>query len=205
LKIRSIESTYAVGGKRPLHVGVRVLRLWLLLCPWSREAAGKGGRRRLRSRCRGGARGRRWVARKERNLYDPGVVHDGGVPHSSSDDRVVRALVLPKPSGKALLPRGRCEQHDISQHVVLRIKLETHVIMKSHMNVICLQYRSLLCVGGLVSAHRVRHVWQDPVVVRDRWRWRGSRHVRHPCPHPREVPLKVERTLMSPRGGGGGE
>jgi hypothetical protein len=28
--------------------------------------------------------------------------------------------VLLKPPGKALLPRGRCEPHDISQHVVLR-------------------------------------------------------------------------------------
>jgi hypothetical protein len=37
----------------------------------------------------------------------------------------------------------------------------------------------------------IRRVRQDPVVVRDRWRWRGSRHVRHPCPHPRDVPLKV--------------
>jgi hypothetical protein len=125
---------------------VRALRLWLLLCPRSREAADKGGRRRLRSPCRGGARGRRWVARKERNLYGPGVVHDGGVPHGSNDDPIVCALVLLRPPGKALLPRGRCEPHNISQHVMLRTKLETHVIMKSHMNVICLQYRSLpLC------------------------------------------------------------
>jgi hypothetical protein len=42
------------------------------------------------------------VARKERNLYGPGVVHDGGVPHGSSDDPVVRALVLLRPPGKAL-------------------------------------------------------------------------------------------------------
>jgi hypothetical protein len=28
-------------------------------------------------------------------------------------------------------------------------------------------------------------------VVRDRWQWRGSRHVRHPHPRPQEVPLKV--------------
>jgi hypothetical protein len=46
--------------------------------------------------------------------------------------------------GKALLPRGRCEPHDLSKHVVLLGKLGTHVIMKSHMNVICFQYRSLL-------------------------------------------------------------
>jgi hypothetical protein len=125
---------------------VRALRLWLLLCRRSREAAGTGGRRRLRSRCRGGARGRRWVARKERNFYGPGVIHDGEVPHGSSDNPVVRALVLPRPPGKAWLHRARCEPHDISQHVVLRTKLETHVIMKSHMNVIFLQYRSLpLC------------------------------------------------------------
>jgi hypothetical protein len=86
------------------------------------------------------------VAWKERNLYDPGVVHDGGVPHGSSDDLVVRALVLLRPPGKAPLPHGRCKPHDLSKHVVLLKKLETHVIMKIHMNVICLQYRSLpLC------------------------------------------------------------
>jgi hypothetical protein len=39
--------------------------------------------------------------------------------------------------------------------------------------------------------HRVRRVRQDPVVVRDKWRWRGSRHVRHPRPRSWEVPLKV--------------
>jgi hypothetical protein len=143
VKIRSTESTCGGGNKWPLHVGVRALRLWLVLCPRSREAAGKCGRRRLQSRCRGGAQGRHWVARKERNLYGPGVVHDGGVPHGSSEDPVVRALVLLRPPGKALLPRGRCEPHDISEHVMLRTKLETHVIMKSHMNVIYLQYRSL--------------------------------------------------------------
>jgi hypothetical protein len=86
------------------------------------------------------------VVWKERNLYGPGVVHDGGVPHGSSDDPLVRAPVLLRPLGEALLPRGRCEPHDLSQHVVLHTKLETHVIIKSHMNVICLQYRSLpLC------------------------------------------------------------
>jgi hypothetical protein len=78
------------------------------------------------------------VAREERNLYGPGEVHDGGVPHGSNFDPVVRALVLLRPPGEALLPRGRCEPHDISQHVVLCKKIETHVIMKSHMNVICL-------------------------------------------------------------------
>jgi hypothetical protein len=146
LKIRSTESTCAGWSKRPLHVGVRAPRLWVLLCPRSREPAGKGGRRRLRSRCRGGARGRRWVARKERNLYGPGVVHDGGVPHDRISDHLVRAPVLLRPPGEALPHHGRCEPHDLSQHVVLRTKLETHIIMKSHMNVICLQYRSLpLC------------------------------------------------------------
>jgi hypothetical protein len=110
------------------------------------EPTDKGGRRRLRNRCRGGARGRCWVARKERNLYGPDVVHDSGVPHGRIDDPLVRAPVLLRPPGEALLPRGRCESHDLSQHVVLRTKLEIHVIMKSHMNVICLQYRSLpLC------------------------------------------------------------
>jgi hypothetical protein len=78
------------------------------------------------------------VARKERNLYSPGVVHDGRVPHGSIDDPVVRALVLQRPPGKALLPRGRCEPHDLGKHIVVLTKLETHVIMKSHMNVICL-------------------------------------------------------------------
>jgi hypothetical protein len=54
--------------------------------------------------------------------------------------------VLLRPQGEALLPRGRCEPHDISQHVMLHTKLETHVIMKCHMNVIFLQYCSLpLC------------------------------------------------------------
>jgi hypothetical protein len=28
-------------------------------------------------------------------------------------------------------------------------------------------------------------------VVRERWQWRGSRHVHHPRPRPREVPLKL--------------
>jgi hypothetical protein len=98
------------------------------------------------------------VAWKERNLYDPSVVHDGGVPHGSSDDPVVRALVLLRPPGEALLPRGRCEPPDFSQHVVLRTKLETHVIMKSHMNVICLQYRSLpLCRGSGLCASGTSH------------------------------------------------
>jgi hypothetical protein len=68
------------------------------------------------------------VARKERNLNGPGVVHDGGVPHGGSEDPVVRALVLLRPPGKALLHRGRCELHDLSKHVVLLRKLGTHVI-----------------------------------------------------------------------------
>jgi hypothetical protein len=86
------------------------------------------------------------VVQKERNLYDPGVVHDSGVPHGRSDDPLIRAPVLLRPLGEALPHRDRWEPHDLSQHVVLRTKLETHVLMKSHMNVICLQYRSLpLC------------------------------------------------------------
>jgi hypothetical protein len=49
-------------------------------------------------------------------------------------------LVADKPSEQA------GEPHDLSHHVVLHTKLETDVIIKSHMNVICLQYRSLpLC------------------------------------------------------------
>jgi hypothetical protein len=157
----------------------------MLLYPRSREPAGKGSRRLLRRRCRGGARGRRWVARKERNLYGSGVVHDGGVPHGRSEDPLVRAPVLLRPPGEALPDRRRCEPHDLSQRVVLRTKLETRVLMKSHMNLICLQYRSLPCVGGLASAHWIDCVQQDPVVVRDKWRWWGSRHVRHPRPRPR--------------------
>jgi hypothetical protein len=153
LKIRSTESTYTRWSKRSLHVGMWGLRLWVLLYPRSREPAGKGGRHRLRSRCRGGARGRRWVARKERNLYGPDVVHDGGVPHGRSEDPLVRAPVLLWPPGEALPDRGRCEPHDLSQRVVLRTKLETHVLMKSHMNVICLQYHSLpLCRRSGLSA-----------------------------------------------------
>jgi hypothetical protein len=77
------------------------------------------------------------------NLYGPIIVPDGGVPHGSIDDPVVHALVELSPPSKALLPRGRCGPHDLSMHVVLLTKLVTHVIMKSHMNVICLQYRSL--------------------------------------------------------------
>jgi hypothetical protein len=48
---------------------------------------------------------------------------------------------------------------------MLLTKLEIHVIMKNYMNV-----RSIVayrCVGGLVSAHRVRGFWQDPVVLQD--------------------------------------
>jgi hypothetical protein len=51
--------------------------------------------------------------RKERNLYGPGVVHDDGVPHGRSEDPLVRAPVLLR--------------HDLSQRVVLRTKLETHI------------------------------------------------------------------------------
>jgi hypothetical protein len=108
------------------------------------------------------------VARKERNLYGPGVVHDGGVPHGRSENPLVRALVLLRPPGEALPDHGRCEPHDLSQHVVLCIKLETHVLMKSHMNVIWLQYRSLPMCWWSGSAHRVGRVRQDPVVVQGR-------------------------------------
>jgi hypothetical protein len=137
---------------------VRALCLWVLLYARSREPAGKGGCHRLRSRCRGGARGRRWVAWKERNLYGPGVVHDGGVPHGRNDDPLIRAPVLLSPPGEAPPHRGRCEPHDLGQHVVLRTKLETHVLMKSHMNVICLQYHSLPLCGrsGLGAPGRSR-------------------------------------------------
>jgi hypothetical protein len=74
------------------------------------------------------------VARKERNLYGLGVVHDSGIPHGRSEDPLVRAVVLLRPPGVALPDRVRCEPRDLSQHVVLRTKLETHVLMKSHMN-----------------------------------------------------------------------
>jgi hypothetical protein len=63
------------------------------------------------------------VARKERNLGGPGVVHNGGVPHGSIDDPVVHALVLLRPPGKALLPHRRCETDDLSKHVVLVTKI----------------------------------------------------------------------------------
>jgi hypothetical protein len=185
LKIRSTESTYAGWSKRPLHVGVRALRMWVLLYPRSREPAGKGGRRWLRSCCQGGARGRRWVARKERNLYGPGIVHDGEVPHGRSEDPLVRAPVLLRPPREALPHCDRCEPHDLSQRVVLRTKLETHVLMKSHMNVICLQYRSLPPCrrSGLGAPGRSRPAGPcrgpGQVVVA------GSRHVRHPRPRPR--------------------
>jgi hypothetical protein len=74
------------------------------------------------------------VARKERNLYGPGVVHDGEIPHGRSEDTLVRVAVLLRPPGVALPDRARCEPRDLSQRVVLRTKLETHVSMKSHMN-----------------------------------------------------------------------
>jgi hypothetical protein len=86
------------------------------------------------------------VARKERILYGPGVVHDGGIPHARSEDPLVRAAVLLRPPGVARLDPARCEPCDLSQRVVLRTKLETHVLMKSHMNLLWLQCRSLpLC------------------------------------------------------------
>jgi hypothetical protein len=98
------------------------------------------------------------VAWKERNLYGPGIVHDGGVPHGRSEDPLVCAAVLLRPPGVALPDRARCEPRDLSQRVVLRTKLETHVLMKSYMNVICLQYHSLpLCrrsgLGTLGRSH----------------------------------------------------
>jgi hypothetical protein len=158
LKIRSTESTCVGCSKRPLHVGRRALRLWVVMYPRSREPAGKGSRRLLRRRCGGGARGQHWVARKERNLYGPSVVHDGGIPHGRSEDPLVRAAVFLRPAGLALRDRARCEPRDLSQRVVLRTKLDTHVLMKSHMNVLCLQYRSLpLCRrSGLGAPGRSR-------------------------------------------------
>jgi hypothetical protein len=69
------------------------------------------------------------VARKERNLYGPGVVHDGIVPHGRSEDPLVHAPVLMRPQGVALPDRARCEPHDLSQRVVLHTKLETHLLM----------------------------------------------------------------------------
>jgi hypothetical protein len=158
LKIRSTESTCVGWSKRPLHIGRRALRLWVMLYPRSREPAGKGSRSLLRRRCGGEARGRCWVAWKERNLYSPGVVHEGGVPHGRSEDPLVRAAVLLRPPDVALPDRTRCEPHDLSQRIVLHTKLETHVLKKSHMNVICLQYRSLpLCRrSGLGAPGRSR-------------------------------------------------
>jgi hypothetical protein len=46
------------------------------------------------------------VAQKERNLYGPGVVHDGGVPHGRNEDPLVRAPVLLRPPGEALPDHG---------------------------------------------------------------------------------------------------
>jgi hypothetical protein len=97
------------------------------------------------------------VARKERNLYCPSVVHDYGVPHGRSEDPLVRAPVLLRPPGRALPDRGRCVLHDLNQRVVLRTKIDT-CFNESHMNVICLQYRSLpLCRrSGLGAPGRSR-------------------------------------------------
>jgi hypothetical protein len=98
------------------------------------------------------------VVQKERNLYGLSVVHDCGLPHGRSKDPLVRAPVLLRPPGRALLDRGRYELHDLSQRVLMRTKLATHILMKSHMNVICLQYRSLpLCRrSGLGAPGRSR-------------------------------------------------
>jgi hypothetical protein len=82
------------------------------------------------------------VARKERNFYGPSIVHDGGVPHGSNDDLVIRALVLSRPPGKARLPRGRCEPHDLSKHVVLLSKYVCSIVA----------YR---CVGALGTSRPV--------------------------------------------------
>jgi hypothetical protein len=102
----STESTCAGCSKRPLHIGRRALRLWVVLYPRSREPAGKGRRRLLRRRSGGGAQGRRWVALKERNLYGPGVVHDGGIPHGHSEDPLIHAAVVLRPPGVALPDRA---------------------------------------------------------------------------------------------------
>jgi hypothetical protein len=95
--------------------GRQALRLWVVLYPRCREPTDKGSRRLLRRSCGGGARGRRWVVRKERNLYGPSIVHDGGVPHGRSEDTLVRALVLLRPPGVALADHARCELDDLSQ------------------------------------------------------------------------------------------
>jgi hypothetical protein len=49
------------------------------------------------------------VAQKERNLYGPDVVHDGGIPHGRSEDPLIRAAVLLRPPGVALPDRARCK------------------------------------------------------------------------------------------------
>jgi hypothetical protein len=56
------------------------------------------------------------------------------MPHGRNEDPLVSAAVLLSPPGVALPDRARCEPRDLSQRVVLRRKLETHVLMKSHMN-----------------------------------------------------------------------
>jgi hypothetical protein len=95
------------------------------------------------------------VAQKERNLYGPGVVHDGGVPHGRSDDPLVRASVLLRPPGEALPHHGECELHDLSQHVVLRTKLETHVFNEKsyECNIFAVSY---LTAVSAVWSQRIR-------------------------------------------------
>jgi hypothetical protein len=73
----------------------------------------------------------------------------------------------------------------------MRTKLKTHVIMKSRMNVTCLQYRSLLlCRWSSLDApgtSRPARSCRGPGQVEVG----GSRHVHHSRPLPREVALKV--------------
>jgi hypothetical protein len=104
---------------------------------WKASAAKPLSRRSWRTTL-GGAEG-------EESLR-PSVVHDGGVPHGSSDDPVVRALVLLRPQVKHCSLAANVSRTNSASTSSCLTKLETHVIMKNHMNVICLQYRNLpLC------------------------------------------------------------
>jgi hypothetical protein len=81
------------------------------------------------------------VARKERNLYGPGVVHDGGVPHGRSEDPLVRAEVLLRPPGVAL-PRSRPMRAARSQPA----RRAAHKIRNT-----CFNEKSYECIMFIVS------------------------------------------------------
>jgi hypothetical protein len=58
----------------------------------------------------------------------------------------ILSYVLLRPQEKHCPIAVNASRTTLAKRVVLRTKLETHVLMKRHMNVICLQYCSLpLC------------------------------------------------------------